>query len=414
VAIAVNSYIDRVLMGCVLSYAIDPERYTSGASGGFVKILRERSYAAAIYRWQTGLREKLMSEATRHLRRVLLDWRNNLLDFQRTDCSEAEGGCWLPKNGNECPRMKDPTAKCARQDVREQGYLIPGEDPRPPHGFVPLPDGTPFAAYVLRQLLVLDGHETVPQFDLVGRAFSVLDRYIELKFRFWPYLVRTVRDITSPPSPPTLGSDATDWLLLRASASESPLNRDNPPSGCAPTRTSEASFAVIEDGGRFLLQWNRRWQKMNHIGGHLKTNESPVSCLARELKEELFNATGDLNVADILAFVKGSRGDNRAADYLESAEGPTDLQFTNYSTSRREWTLYTFHIWHMSLTEQGRETVTHTDPFYSPLGTESLERQPEYVTEWVTRKDISSGFTPMGRPVSPTVKKVLGSDVVEQ
>jgi 8-oxo-dGTP pyrophosphatase MutT (NUDIX family) len=136
-------------------------------------------------------------------------------------------------------------------------------------------------------------------------------------------------------------------------------------------RTSEGAQAVIRRGpAEWLAQWNPKWGCFNFVGGHRRADESFRDCLLREVEEELgLHRDADFHVGDIPA--------GRA-------------EFTAWSESATADTAYILELWDVILTPAAAEGVS-ADP----------------ANRWVTSAEVQSGATADGRPVSPTMRRLL-------
>lgn len=168
-----------------------------------------------------------------------------------------------------------------------------------------------------------------------------------------------------------------------------------------PQRISLAAVALItrtrNGQTEWLLQWNQKWQVMNLIAGHKEaTDANDLTCLMREIHEELF---AELAPEDLTRMQNALRSDNdtyrRATatwqdTYIESAKlkSNSPYEYVDYSQSAQCWTQYVFYVYDVTLSADA-----------PPLS--------EDVNAWVTRADITQGQTVTGRPISPTVTRIL-------
>ena len=371
-----TTYLDRLLMGCILSYCMEPARY-QGTDAGFSDVLKESHYLTALKRWHGGLAKELTTSAALHVQRVLQDWHHFF---------------------------------CAKATDSGPGYLT--QSPPPPTGFVPAPPDTLFNAYTLKQILALAEGKS----DLVDRVFNVMDRYLELKYQFWPHVVATVESLRirhcrrDARVGPLIG--AADWLFFG-------LNELGLPEGPMPSRTSKASVALIAktdpiDGQMWLLQWNRKWKLMNCVSGHREEKDAnDLVCMMRELHEELFDALSTDGLARMGQALASAEEYTASASpwpdpYIKcvnkSLNPPHEFPpFVELSASTRQWSRYEFRIYSVELTDAGWNRLFRPDALraYAP------NDKPEGPNEWASCNDIERGWTHMGRPISPTVRRLL-------
>lgn len=376
-----NTYLDRLVMGCIMSYCVSPEAF-GGPCEGYGALLREKDYLAALCRWRGGIAQELRAGATRHIRKVLLDWHGFF-------CSKARA--IAPQLGYFDPQVFPPVA--------------------PPSGFAAAPATTFFNSYTIKQLMALDEGA----FGLVDRVFRVLEKYLELKYQFWPHVVAVIdalagqRRAGSPPPDPAI-EGIREWMF----AGLDPLAE---PSPRPYQRISLASYALItRQKGKekqWLMQWNAKWRWMNLISGHVVEGETPLQCILRELHEELFGALSDADLArmfealgpDSNSYAPGQGGwsDPFIASVVPSTQPPHQFpEFVEFSDSRRQWTRYRFRVYEVSLTQEGLEQLFPVEPFPIPG-----PRKPEGPNEWVSLADIQRGWSLMGRYISPTVRRLL-------
>ena len=369
VAWSVNTYLDRLLMGCVLAFAVNPGKFNPALKQGFGQLIREKSYLAVKLRWQGGLRKKLHQAATEHACKILKDWHYYF---------------------------------CEKADAGEPGYFT--SPPRQPDGFTPLPADTPFNAYTLKQLIKIKSGA----YDHVDTVFNVLDRYLRLKYEFWPRVVGTIAHITKSYNGPGFMDGIYDWLFEGLDAiGEEP--RDPKPS-----RVSTASYALItreiKGKDKWLLQWNEKWQVMNLISGHHEPDDpNELCCLIREIHEELASALPDEELRKMRDALRNDRRKNyMPKDYkkwkdplIVSIKKIRPMNYIAYSGSKNQWTKYELTVFDVKLNE--KQKLFHDDPFYSP----TMRTSPKRVNEWASREDIRRGYTIIGRPISPTVERIL-------
>jgi len=377
---AVNVYADRLLMGCIFAFALNPAKYDTAHphQQGYAHILREKEYGAALEQW-TRIRDGLFNSAQNHIRLVLQDWYYYF---------------------------------CEKSNPAPPGYI---PSAHVPHGFVPVPANHFFNAYVIKQLLLLKHGE----FKLTERVFKVFDRYLKLKYIFWPHVVKAVdedaeeyeRARNSAANLTSFMNGGAGWLYLEL-PSAAPVSRK-------PGRNSNASVAIIKrpnqqadaeaQEDQWLVQWNQKWKVMNLISGHIEgIDSSPLSCVMREIHEELFGILS----ADEYDQLKAALG--ASSDYYNSSSSWKDshiesvklrrgspYKYPEFSDSANKWTNYEFHIYDVKLKPNAK--IFHEDLFYTP----SVRQSPRAPNEWVSLEDVRKGWTKMGRPVSRTVKRIL-------
>lgn len=376
-----NAYLDRVLMGCILSYCVDPARH-GGPADGFAKLLQEHDYLTAVRLWKSTLERTLAAGSLEHVRKVLLDW-------QHFFCAKA---------GSSAP-----------------GYP---HQAQVPCGFVPAPADSFFNAYTLKQLLAIEEG----RFNLVPRVLHVLERYLAMKYLFWPHVVESIDALRQmfaaapdqPSGEPASGAlVAARWLFVGLAAlgpaEDRPVERE-----------SKACLALIrdpaaQDPARWLMQWNKNWKVMHLIGGHReKEDPNDLACMIRELHEELFGrlSAGQLQtMRDALRDCQdydepvGAWSDPYLASVRRSSEPRHEFpEFVAWSGGYGQWTRYHLRLYEVQLTERGRAAIFAADPF-APC---EPGQKPEGPNEWVSRDDVARGWTPLGRPISPTAHHVLG------
>ncbi|MFI5459731.1 MAG: NUDIX hydrolase [Isosphaerales bacterium] len=140
-------------------------------------------------------------------------------------------------------------------------------------------------------------------------------------------------------------------------------------------RQSEAAVALIrrqqDDQTHWLAQWNPKWQAYHFVSGHRRHDETFRDCLVREIEEELHLSEG--------------------TDYRVSAEDPTHLEFMAFSQSTQTETRYVMELFNVELSSGAHPRVA-ADP----------------ANRWLTEAEIEAGQTQDGRPVSATMKRLLG------
>ena len=375
----VKCYLDRLLMGCILGFAVNPEKYRPGFGSGFGNLVREKDYNNVRVRWESGMRESLREAALEHVHKVLMDWH-----------------CHFCEN--------DAPVDCGYIALSEASSL------KPPKGFVKAPADTPFNAYVLRRLIGIARNE----FDLVDRVFLVLDRFLDLKYRFWPYLVNEVAKIRDRYEKENRNSSIDSeferrygWLFKGVDMLS--------PSDPKPMRESRSSYALIQppkgdgkDTDRWLVQWNEKWQVMNLISGHQEYyDNNELTCMIREIHEELFRKLDNDKLAEMnqameneTSYLRGKISWNDP--FVESAVkicGPE--QYVAFSESQKIWTKYIVTVFEVKLDWEKVERIFGNDVFLPALS------NPKDVNEFVSWDEIDRGYTLAGRPVSDTVKRVF-------
>ncbi|OQX15802.1 MAG: hypothetical protein BWK80_40640, partial [Desulfobacteraceae bacterium IS3] len=367
---AVNVYADRLLMGCIFAFALNPAKYDPSQRQGYAHVLREKEYGAALEQW-TRIREGLFNAAQNHIRMVLQDWYYYF---------------------------------CEKLNLSPPGYIPSAQIP---HGFVPVPANHFFNAYVIKQLLLLKHGE----FKLTERVFKVFDRYLKLKYIFWPHVAKAVdEDVEAYQRAKKLGAASLDtfvnlgtgWMYLEL-PSATPVDRK-------PGRNSNASVAIIKrpnqqadakaQEDQWLVQWNQKWKVMNLISGHIEgIDSSPLSCVMREIHEELFGILSADEYSRLKAAIgAGSDYDNAASSWkdphIESAKlrGNSPYEYPEFSDSANKWTKYEFHIYDVEFKPGAK--IFHEDLFYTP----SVRQSPRAPNEWISLEDIGKGWTKMGRP----------------
>jgi hypothetical protein len=321
------------------------------------------------------MQEVLKRGATEHIRRVLEDWHHFF---------------------------------CQKEGTTSPGYMT--HPPEPPTGFTPAPANTFFNAYTLKQLLAIE-RET---FDLVDRVLNVLARYLELKFRFWPHVVANI-DRRRHAYIEKRETGKAEWLFAGLDKLGRPLPH-------TPARTSKAAIALITREAapgdtEWLLQWNRKWEVMHLISGHIEDQDpNYLACVIREIHEELFGALDDEELYKMYDAVRSVDEYHRSQSpwkdrYIEMVTTNTappggSTSYVEFSQSAQLWTKYEFAIYQIRLTPEGEARLFHPDPFYI-----AGQAEPEGPNEWVGKTEIQRGWTKMGRPISDTIKRILGMGV---
>ncbi len=140
-------------------------------------------------------------------------------------------------------------------------------------------------------------------------------------------------------------------------------------------RRSEAAVAIIrrEERGQtlWLAQWNPKWGAFHFVSGHKRPEETFRECLVREIEEELHLRESD--------------------DYRVSAADPTHLDFVDFSVSTQTETRYIMELFNVEL---------------DPRGAPMVDANPE--NRWLTEAEIQAGQTSDGKPVSVTMRRLLG------
>ena len=369
-----NTYLDRLVMGCIMSYCVDPARFGDSRKG-FGNVLKEPDYLTALRRWRGEMATNLRDGATAHIRQVLQDWHHFF---------------------------------CRKSAPSSARYL--NEPPPPPAGFVPAPATTFFNAYTLKQLLAIDQDK----FDLVSRVLEVLGRYLDMKYRFWPHVVGTIEELrTHRRRPQAVGApqeqeDPNSWLFAD-------LDKVGPPEPRPAERISSACIALIRDpasngDARWLMQWNSKWEEMNFVAGHCEERDpTELAYMMRELHEELFQDLSQTELAEMYAalgeakeYTKGSStkwNDEFIESVAKSENSPDDFtEYVEFSRSAGVWSQYRLKVYSVRLTSAGQSHLFRANPLLPgvPGG------RPEGPNEWVSRRDIEAGWTKMGRPISRT------------
>jgi 8-oxo-dGTP pyrophosphatase MutT (NUDIX family) len=139
-------------------------------------------------------------------------------------------------------------------------------------------------------------------------------------------------------------------------------------------RTSVAAVALFrraaaEGGVEYLAQWNDTWGAFNFVAGH-REDESFHDCCVREIGEELNLVEG--------------------RDFRLAAEPVACLRYAAWSESAKAETDYTFALFDADLLGEAAAVV---------------EREPN--NRWLGERDIRDGRCGDGRPVSPTMLRIL-------
>jgi hypothetical protein len=178
-----------------------------------------------------------------------------------------------------------------------------------------------------------------------------------------------------------------------------------------PRRISLASVALItrirNRQVEWLLQWNESWKVMNLISGHKESSDlNNLTCMVREIHEELFEPLPARTLTKMQRALSGNDDvyapshspwqDAHIERITRIGNGP--YEFDDYSASARCRTHYVFHIYKVGFLST--LPLYYHNSFYSPC-------YPTPFNEWVCEQDIKSGRTASGRPISPTMARVL-------
>lgn len=142
-------------------------------------------------------------------------------------------------------------------------------------------------------------------------------------------------------------------------------------------RESVASIALIcrkWDGHLWwLARWNRNWDCYNFVGGHKHDDETFRECVIREIGEEL--------------------GLEEGRDFRVDADPVTHLDYVAWSEKSRSDTHYSMDLFPVELRgEEARKTLA---------GSANLS--------WLSRGEILAQECADGKPVSPTMTRLLNS-----
>jgi len=359
-----GDYLDRLLMGCILMFAIEPTKYGPNLQG-YGQVLKEGAYPAALKKWEYDIKSPLKKEAENHVRKVLEEWYASF---------------------------------CAKSDSNPL---------KEPAGFMPVTGNHFFNAYTIRQLIRLKQGS----FDLVGKVFTVLDKYLKFRYIFWKHVVVSINTDRTAFFKKNLIKGPSGWLFEGL--------ENMMPDEKKYARESVASFALISrtEGNEtlWLLQWNSNWEVMNLISGHKeKTDANDLTCIIREIHEELFQ---NLSPERLEELQKTLGSDNAVYERYTSPwkddcirsvkmKGDKPLDYIDFSDSKKLWTKYVLHVYEVTLRTDVAIPVFAPDPFYSPDPKSCPS--PKNPNEWVSLEDVRKGWTKMGRPISRTVKKIFG------
>ena len=184
-------------------------------------------------------------------------------------------------------------------------------------------------------------------------------------------------------------------------------------------RVSEASLALIRAPGSgteapWLMQWNTKWQAMHWIGGHKERDDpSDLACVLREVHEELFGDPAPSQLERMRTAINGKAeydpstcpwADPFIASVRRSDSPPHDFpEYVDFSTGFRKWTRYRLKVYQVTLTARGQRELFRGDAFCSSPPQSELESP----NEWVWAADVARGWTPLGRPISPSARRLL-------
>lgn len=145
-----------------------------------------------------------------------------------------------------------------------------------------------------------------------------------------------------------------------------------------------ALIAVGEKAGRqYLLQWNIHWQMFNLIGGKLDNAKGDDNSLARTIRRELEEELG-------------LRGPEECLVVRELEQ----VNMWQFSLREKKMKSYHFSIFEVDLFPTlpiSRENVTYAARWLS-TSRENI---------FVTRQEIESLRTRLGRPISATTRHIL-------
>lgn len=134
------------------------------------------------------------------------------------------------------------------------------------------------------------------------------------------------------------------------------------------TRRTTAAFGWIErrspDGRLYLVQWNRKWEAFNLVGGHQEPGETARECVVREIAEEL----GLVDGRDV------SVGEKPLAH----------IEFTAWSRPLGEWTAY--------------DMTAFAAAIRHPAAFERIEENHD--NRWISAEEMRRGETADSRVVS--------------
>lgn len=140
-------------------------------------------------------------------------------------------------------------------------------------------------------------------------------------------------------------------------------------------RQSIAAVALIcrcqGDRVLWLARWNRGWNCFHFVGGHKKDNETFRQCLHREFQEEL--------------------GLDEGRDFTMAQAPRATMKFEGWSQNSQSQTAYTMAVFDVSLLNS---------PAVAKLNGDDRVR-------WLALEEIRKGLCGDGRPVSPTMGRLL-------
>jgi ADP-ribose pyrophosphatase YjhB (NUDIX family) len=141
-------------------------------------------------------------------------------------------------------------------------------------------------------------------------------------------------------------------------------------------RRSDAAVALIRreqnDQTSWLAQWNDNWSAFHVVSGHQRPGESFRACVVREVAEEL--------------------GLREGVDFTVADQPPLHVEFTAWSAAARVETDYTMELFDVELTPAAQARVTEAAN-----------------NRWLSAAEIAGERTHDGRPVSATMKRLLGA-----
>ena len=142
-------------------------------------------------------------------------------------------------------------------------------------------------------------------------------------------------------------------------------------------RESVAAEAIIcgreVNPPRWLARWNGQWNCFHLVGGHKEAEESFRQCMIREMAEEL--------------------GVEEGRDFTVSAEPAKHLEYVAWSARAQADTLYTVELFQVEIVGAAA---------WAALG----QRQD---TRWLTQAEIEAQRSADGKPISPTMGRLLDS-----